>query len=137
METIYQIKTPYHQISVTQEGAIRKLISGHGMCRVQSGIDVRDLRVHFFDYSLLSMYSLLFLPSPSNILVVGLGGGVIPRELSHYCPDVKVDIIEIDSNIVKVANDFFFFEETDNVKVHIGDAFNVIKELPSRYDRFI
>ena len=132
-EILYQTDTS-HQIRVEQEGAIRKLMFGHAMCQNQSCIDIQDLRSHIFDYSLLSMYSFLFTPSPSNVLVVGLGGGVIPREIAHYFPDIKVDVIEIDPEVVKIAKDFFFFEETDNIKVYMGDAFNVIKEMPLKYD---
>lgn len=134
MEILYQANTDHHQIRITQEGSVRKLMSGHGMCQEQSGIDVSDLRIHFFDYSLLGMYSLLFVPSPSNVLVVGLGGAVIPREFLYYYSDIKIDIIEIDPDMVKIAKDFFFFKETNNVNIYLGDAFNVVKELSSKYD---
>jgi len=134
MEILYQTNTAHHQIRITQEGNIRKLLSGHGMCQEQCGIDISDLRLHFFDYSFLSMYSFLFVPAPTNVLVVGLGGAVIPREFLYYYPDIKIDIIEIDPDMVKIAKDFFFFEETSNVNVYLGDAFYVVKELSSKYD---
>jgi len=133
-KTLYRNKTPYHDLYVQESGNIRGLISGSGMASEQSSVDILDLHKHVYDYSLLAMYSLCFVPNPSAVLVVGLGGGVIPRELNHYFPNLKIDILEIDPEIITVAKQFFFFEESEGVKVHIGDAFATIKNMTQKYD---
>ncbi len=104
------------------------------MCREQSSINIKDLREHVYDYSFLAMKGLEFVDSPSKILVIGLGGGIIPRELRYRLPYAEIDIIEIDENIIKLAKDFFFFEEDDKMRVHKGDAFIITKEMKNKYD---
>jgi len=131
---LYEKETPYNQIKVVEEDSIRKLLFGPGMSQEQSAIDLYEPNIHVFDYSFLAMHSLLFVHRPSRILVTGLGGGVIPQYLSRYFPDVSIDIIEIDPEVVNVAKEFFSFQETDKIKVHIGDAFQVVSQLEEKYD---
>jgi spermidine synthase len=133
---IFTSKTIYHDISVVDKDNIRYLVCGNGIAQEQSAIDLRDLSVHVFDYSLLFMHSLLFIPKPSNILIIGLGGGVVPRRFSNYL-DANIDIIEIDPDIVEIAEKFFFFKKTDKINIHIGDAFNIIPKMANQYDIII
>ena len=117
-----------------QEGTTRKLLSGSGLCEEQSAINVEDLREHIYDYSLLSLHFMRFIKKPSRVLVVGLGGGVIPREISKYLPETYVDIIEIDPEIISIAKKFFFFEQTDKIIMHCGDALVVMRDMKELYD---
>ena len=134
MRILHQLKTKYHLLQVLQCGKIRFLCSGTGICREQSAIKVDDLNKHVFDYSLLAMQSLSFVPEPLSVLVIGLGGGIIPRILSGKFPNAKIDVIEIDEEIIDIAKKFFFFEETNNIRVHHGDAFVVTQEMREKYD---
>jgi spermidine synthase len=134
--SIHKTKTIYHQIFVNEEDGMRKLIFGSGIAREQSAILLDDINYHVYDYSLMAMQSMLFVNNTfdSNILIVGLGGGVIPRSLSILYPHAKIDVIEIDPEVVKIAKEYFYFTESDNVKAHIGDAYNMIQKLDNKYD---
>jgi len=136
-KVLYEIKTQHHQVKVVEENSIRKLLFGEGLSKEQSGIDINNLYLHVFDYSLLSMHSLLFSTTPSSILVIGLGGGVIPREISRFVPESNIDIIEIDEEVYKIAKEYFYFEDSEKVNVHIGDAFSIVKTLSKKYDIII
>lgn len=131
---LYECKTPYHKLKVVDKENLRYLVSGTGMAREQACIDLEDVHRHVFDYSLLAMNSLCFLENISSALVVGLGGGVIPRELHHHYPDVKIDVLEIDPEMVKVAKEYFFFPESENVRVILGDAFTTLRDSEESYD---
>jgi len=131
---IYRTQSQRNDISVEQKGSVRVLLTGSGASRQQSSVDIADLHRHMFDYSLLGMHSLRFIPSPSRVLVAGLGAGILPREISHYVPSCKIDVLEIDEKILEVAREFFLFEETDRVKVHIGDAYDIIDDMTPGYD---
>jgi len=133
-KVIFGKKTCHHAVSITECDGLRTMVFGHGMASEQSSIQLNNLEYHVFDYSILSMHSLLFCPNPSKVLVVGLGGGVIPRSLSKYCPDAKIDVIEIDEDVIDLAKEYFYFEETDNVKVYHDDAFNAVEKLDGKYD---
>jgi spermidine synthase len=132
---IFEIKSQYHDIRVVENYPIRTLLFGNGMCAQQSAINLEKPDFHVFDFSLLAMNSLLF-TKPSNILIIGLGGAFIPTQLAKRTK-ANIDIIEIDYEVVNIANQYFNFQESDRVKVHIGDAFVVIKDLKKKYDIII
>ena len=129
LKFIYRKKTRHHDITVTERDGIRFLFTGHGKARKQSCVSIDDLHKHMLNYSSLMFSSLVFVPEPERVLVVGLGGGVVPREFVYYLPDVKVDAIEIDPEIVEVAKRFFFFEESPQIRVRIGDGREIMHRM--------
>jgi len=105
------------------------------LCHEQSAIDLSDTCRHVHDYSLLIMHSVLFVQKPLDILVVGLGGGVVPNQFNRYFPDARIDIVEIDSEVVHVAKSYFYLQESKNIKVYVGDAFDVLPSIKNKkYD---
>jgi len=134
VKTIYRVQTHYHDIKVIEEGDIRRLIFGYGLSQEQGAVDIKKPDSPVYDFYSLFMHSFLFVPEPVNVLIIGLGAGVCPRLVSHYFPKANIDIIEIDGEVVSIAKKFFFFKETDKIKVYIGDAFNVIQKIDKEYD---
>ena len=134
MSVIHSIKSAFHNIRITEEGSIRKMVFRGGMCSDQSAIDLKFPDSHVFDFTLLAMGSLQLSPNPSKILIVGLGGGIIPMKMAKELPNAKIDIIELDPEVVRLAKKYFFFKEIGNIKVYIGDAFQVAKEMTCLYD---
>ena len=90
--------------------------------RNQSCINPRRPKEMVFSYTRMSMVSLLFQPEPKNILVIGLGGGTLPTAFRELYPDVHIDSVEIDPAVVRVAERFFNFESSDNLRVYTQDA---------------
>ncbi len=135
---IYSKKSRHQEIVVEESGCCRTLFSGTGRARKQSCVDLSNSRTHMLNYSSLTFSSLLFVPDPARVMVVGLGGGVVPREFVRCCPGVHVDVVEIDPEIVAVAKRFFLFEEGPRLKVRIGDARqvlrNMVEKLETSYD---
>jgi len=134
MSVLLQVQTPYNNIRVVEEYPIRKLVFGTGISQDQSAINLEKPHIHIFDYSIMAMHSVLFVAEPKNIMVIGLGGGVIPKQMAHYFPSANIDVVEIDPKILDIAKEYFYFEEKGNIKVHIGDAFKVIDNLNRKYD---
>jgi spermidine synthase len=62
-----------------------------------------------FDYTHMMMASLFMGPRPQNILIIGLGGGTLPRALASTLPEVNIDAVEIDPAVVRVARQYFNF----------------------------
>ena len=121
-------------IIVLEDDNIVELIFGNGWGSQQSKIDTNDLALHIYDYTRLAMYSLSFLNrTPKNVLVVGLGGGVIPRETLRYVPDVEIDVIELDPLVVDLAKRYFYYDDK-NIHTYVGDAFTEINNLNKTYD---
>lgn len=140
MKTLYKKLTAFHNLSVIEEKGIRYLLSGNGMAREQGAMVVKTPLFNVFDFSLLSMYSLSFFANLSdikNVLIVGLGAGVIPHQMFSYLPDVNIDVIEIDKEIVDIAKKYFCFPESERIKIYVGDAFLEAPKLTKKYDIII
>jgi spermidine synthase len=65
-----------------------------------------------------------------------LGGGSIPLTFSDLFPSAQIDVVEIDEAVVRVAKEFFFFEETDNMRVFVDDGRPFIKRAGIRGQRY-
>jgi len=128
LNTVVKVKSQHSEITVADDYPYRYLFfdldSKHGLYREQSAIQVNDLRSHVYDYSLLSMYSLRFISNPLNVLCVGCGAGVVPREMAFYTK-ANIDILEIDLDVIKIAKEHFYLDEKLNII--LGDAFQTIE----------
>jgi spermidine synthase len=131
---LFETKTPYHHIRIVEKNSVRKMMFGDGWCAEQSGINLVNPSEHVFDYSFMAMHSLLFMPCPSKVLVVGLGGAVIPMEMSKCVSEVHIDILELDPEVLKLSETYFNFRQTKKMKVYLGDAFLSISKLQDKYD---
>ena len=141
--SVYQRNSLYNRIFVYRRGSVVTLQFGQRRgVAMQSQVDMSDLRRHMFEYTALSFCGLLYKEEPKRLLVLGLGGGVIPREMRHYFPDLEIDVAEIDPDIPPIAERFFGFRRDDKLKVHITDGRvfirNRLREDPVRkYDLII
>lgn len=70
-------------------------------------------------------------------LILGLGGGVIPRFLRARLPDLQIDVVEIDPVVVEVAARFFGVTADDRLSVHVDDARRFLEHGSDRYDAII
>ncbi len=132
-ETIHEEKSKYRDITVTQVGDRRCLLFNvHRGDRNQTCMLVNDRDNLVFDYTRMSFAGLLLNGEPENILVIGLGGGSIPMVFSDLYPDAKIDVIEVDEAVVRVAKEFFYFEETANMKAIVDDGRPFIKRAGLR-----
>ena len=132
-ETIHQERSRYRDITVTEVGERRCLLFNvHRGDRNQTCVLINQRHRLVFDYTRMSFAGLLLNPAPQRILVIGLGGGSIPLVFADLFPEAKIDIVEIDEAVVRVAEEFFFFAETVNMKVFIDDGRPFIKRAGLR-----
>ncbi|HEY9036111.1 MAG TPA: fused MFS/spermidine synthase [Pseudomonadales bacterium] len=66
-----------------------------------------DYPVHF--YSQAIMTGICYHPSPFRVLIIGLGGGVIARNLSTLLPNAVIDSVEIDPAVTRIAEEYFLY----------------------------
>lgn len=136
-ETIHEERSKYRDITVTQVGERRCLLFNvHRGDRNQTCVMINERDRLVFDYTRMSFAGLLLNPEPQRILVIGLGGGSIPLTFSDLFPEAIIDVVEIDEAVVKVAEEFFFFEETDNMRVYVDDGRPFIKRAGLRGEKY-
>ncbi len=72
--------------------------------------------------------------NPDDVLVIGLGGGAIPKFLSHHYPSMRQDLVEIDPDVVRVAQEYFAFEPSEQMRVFAVDGRLFLREVTKTYD---
>lgn len=108
-------------------------------CRIgrQSCMDMRNPDHIALNYPKLMLASLYIKPQPRSVLIIGLGGGTLPRALVKALPDVAIDVVEIDPAVVSVAKKYFGFTTSDRVHVIEMDGRVYVKRAireQRRYD---
>ncbi|MDP2646109.1 MAG: fused MFS/spermidine synthase [Desulfobacterales bacterium] len=132
-KVVYTKNSAYHLILVCEEGFIRSLRLGENSTGSdQSRIDVLNLDKYLLEYTRMVFAGLLLNPAPRRMLIIGLGGGVIPRMMHGYFPKARIDVVEIDQEIVKVARNFFFFQPDERMRVHVADGRMFVQQQAAR-----
>lgn len=72
-----------------------------------------------------------------NVLVLGLGSGCFVNQLKSILPQVnKIDVIEINPELTKIAEDYFGFQKHGiNIKTQDGRVF--VRNCTEKYDLII
>lgn len=71
-------------------------------------------------------------PQGSRSLVLGLGGGIIPKQLAQYNGHM-VDAVELDERIIEISKKYFGLRGT-GVKTYADDARRFIKNSSKKYN---
>ena len=109
---IHSERSLYREVLVYQDGDERCMCFTR-KCRIgrQTCMNMRAPNRFVMNYTQMMMSS-LFMTSqpPKTILIVGLGGGTLPRALATILPQAHIDVVEIDPAVVRVAKEFFAFK---------------------------
>lgn len=130
------VKSDYSHIRVHRVNNVRTLlfVRDSGEEVVESIVDLdrtHELQVLYTRYMFLSY---LYRPKQEKVLMVGLGGGSMVHFMKHYAPEAKVEVVEIDPVIVRIAAKYFGVQSGGNVNIMTVDAFEHLKKTDSQYD---
>ncbi len=127
-KVIHNERSLYRNILVEDSGDLRCLKFNVKSTKTQQSCYLKSKPQQLvFNYTKLLMASLLLNPEPKRILIIGLGGGTMSNTLAQLYPQSKIDNVEIDPAVIKVARDYFGFLENDNVKTYTQDGRIFIK----------
>jgi spermidine synthase len=126
----------FSRIRIRRDGDIRAMtfVRDNGDEAVQSRINLSAPHTLVSPYARGMFGSYLYQPNPQRVLIVGLGGGAMVRFLTHHEPKVRIDAVEIDPAVVRLADQFFGVRAGGNVRVHTADAVRFIESTTDRYD---
>lgn len=71
-----------------------------------------------------------------KFLVIGLGGGTIPKLLTKQYPQSEITCLEIDPVIINLAKDFFSLKDYENIKIIQADANAWISRHNYKYENY-
>ena len=101
---IHKEKSLYRNIIVKEKNGRRCLVFAIKRGdRNQTCMDLSDPKKLVFPYVRMTLGGLLLNGEPQDVLMIGLGGGSIPTALEELYPDIRIDIVEIDEAVVRVA----------------------------------
>jgi spermidine synthase len=78
--------------------------------------------------------SYLFRPEQEDVLIVGLGGGGMIHFFRRTDPKVRIDAVEIDPLVVRLANKYFGVRTEGTVRIETADGLKFIAETDKKYD---
>ncbi len=122
-KTIHKERSLYQTILVNKSASIICLqFSLRRAQRNQSCLDERRPKQMVLSYTKMMMAGLLLKPAPSRILMIGLGGGILAKALAELYPQASVEVVEIDPAVVAVAQRFFGFAGSAQLRVVVQDG---------------
>ncbi|SFN98938.1 spermidine synthase [Formivibrio citricus] len=108
-------------IDISEENGIRKLHFGE--FDTQSAMKVSAPDELILTYCRCMMGFLLFTDAPQNALLIGLGGGSIPKWVHRHMSETRLTCVELHEQVVNVARSMFHLPEDDeHLQVIVGDG---------------
>lgn len=129
--TLYEKDTFYHHIMVAEYGGTRHLKFDD---TEQSSISVDDPWNLDLLYTRTMALAFAFQPHPAKVLAIGLGGGSLPKRIVHDYPEVVLDAVEIDPEVVAVARRFFEVPDDPRLRLRVMDGRRFVREADGLYD---
>jgi spermidine synthase len=116
-----------HQIH--DDDGIIEVVDNAGIRALHFGSEARQSTMSLAEPNkLLSLYArtmmawLLFKEHSDHLLMIGLGGGVLPKYFLNHFPDTQIKVIEYRRNVVKIAHSHFGLPLSPRLKIKVEDA---------------
>ncbi len=131
---VYARDTVYHRITVSDEAGVRYLKLDNYW---QSAMDLRDPERTVFRYADYMHTGMLFVPDPARVLLIGVGGGTIPKQYLRDYPWVRMDMVDIDPHVIEVARRYFGVPLGGRIRAFAEDGRQFVRRTSVRYDQVL
>ena len=111
-----------------RDGRFLRLYFQDGL--IQNTVDSNQHSISFYTWALEAL-ARAYHPQPRNILVLGLGAGIVPARFA--ADGATVEVVEIDPSSVAVAQRYFGFDPA-RVTTHQADARTFVAACTARHD---
>ncbi|SCG81769.1 spermidine synthase [Proteiniborus sp. DW1] len=133
-EHLFSTKSKFQKIDVidTYEFGRVLVIDGYLMVTEKDEFIYHDMITHV---------AMAVNPDIKNVLVIGGGDGGVVRELTRYSSIEKIDMVEIDGEVVHAAKKYLDFTsnklDDERVTLYIEDGIKFVKDKKALYDLII
>ncbi|HXG52037.1 MAG TPA: fused MFS/spermidine synthase [candidate division Zixibacteria bacterium] len=131
VRTILEKDTFYHRIRVEEDDEARYLYFDRTL---QSAMNLNDPTALRLTYSRYTSLAFVFRPDARKMLLIGLGGGSIPKKVQKEFPDLEIDAVEIDPEVIRIARSHFNVREGKNLRIHAQDGRLFLARTQNLYD---
>ena len=133
-DTLYEAEGYYSNIKVYENTYF-----GQPVRRLQRDVnhssavylDSTDL---VFPYAQFSLLYQQLIPNPQSFLLLGGGAYTIATAVHELNPDMKIDVVEIESSLHPLAIEYFHLPETKQITNHVSDARAYLLRQDTLYD---
>lgn len=101
---------------------------------VQSRMDVRDPYALYLSYTRLMMGFLLFVPAPTELAMIGLGGGSLAKFCHRHLPRTRITVVEINPHVIALRETFRVPPDDARFTVLEADGARFLRETELRFD---
>ena len=135
--TIYATESFYQFIRVEEQtDGTRKLVFNEGL-GIQSVYNPNKILTGYY-YDYLNVLPALADRKMKRVLVVGLAGGTISRQLLYFYPFLQIDGVEIDKKVIETGKKFFSLSDQPvNIYNQDGRIFLQLNKGKKLYDFII
>ena len=127
----YRKDSAYHSIAVVEDEQDRYLRFDSSF---QSAMDLDDPFVTPFDYVPYLSLAFAYRPEAATALYVGLGGGSAPKRAWRDFPDLQLQAVELDPEVVHVARKWFALPQDPRLAVEVEDGRRYLQRNDRRWD---
>ena len=134
---VYEKETLYSHLDVIDSGNIRTLYLD-GNIHSQMYKDKPEELVN--TYTKYFHLGFLFNPNAKDVLFVGGGGFSGPKNFLSMYSDVRIDVLEIDPDVISAACDYFSLpvdNDGSRLTIYNDDARNFLSKTEKKYDLII
>jgi spermidine synthase len=140
-DTVYETDTPYHHLVVadyydpSSQSMVRILIMDDNL---HSAMDLQNPNRTVFPYTDYFDLGFLLNPKISRVLFIGGGGFTGPKQFLRDYPNVTVDVVEVDPEVISVAKEYFAVN-AGNPRLHIynNDGRIFLQDTTQQYDLIV
>lgn len=138
---LYEADSPYHHI-IAADGPDPI----HGGARVRtlllddnfhSAMDLDDPLRNVYVYTEYFHIGTLWNMNITRVLFIGGGGFTGPKQFLHYYPNVLVDVVEIDQQVIDVARTYFALKDDPRLRIFNEDGRTYLRQSSTVYDVII
>jgi len=131
---IYEKETPYSHLDVVDSKGTRTLYL-NGLSH--SAMYLNNTNDLVFLYTEMFNLAFAFNSNIQNVLFIGGGGFSTPKYFLENYPDMIVDVVEIDPDVIKVAKDYFNLKEDTRLSIYNRDGRVYITNSNKKYDLIV
>ena len=126
----------YQVVDTLYDGRPARVLYSGNRQAAQSGVAKDDKPDLLFDYN-QRMFELANALVPKTILLIGGGVGTLPMALRATIPGVRIDMVEPDTGLTKLAYRFFNLPVDEALQIFNTDGRTFLREHATRYDMIL
>jgi spermidine synthase len=123
--------TRYHRLVVVDDDDSRYLRFDNSF---QSGMYLDDPYRTRFRYTDYLQLGLAYAPAAKRALFIGLGGGSVQKRMWRDYPDLRLEVVELDPDVVGAAYRWFELPRDPRLHVTVEDGRRFLRRHQGRWD---